>query len=256
MTAESYRTKTFVVSDPDARLRKADALNEAIAAPGGGFAKIAKGTRIKVDAVKVVPSGSTTVNVFVHAIPADGGAPLGWTSANNLDGQFLSETIGSLPPPPNTNRFGPNAAWANDKFLGQVTLIEVVGTRKEIERIAESTAAAFLAMVDAARAERILIGLNSGFRSWPEQKHLHDGFVKKLPGFNPANRPGNSNHQNGIAFDLDVGGGGSNPVYLWLQKNAPRFGFVRTVRKEDWHWEYLPDEAAKAKSRGGFTTWA
>jgi len=253
MTAESYRDKIFEVSDPDARLRKPDALDEFVAA-GGGFAKIAKGTKIRVDEVRVVPAGARRVALFVHATPAEGGAALGWTSANNLDGRFLSETIGQIPPAAGASRFGPNAAWANGNFLGQVTLVQVVGTDKEIERIAESTCSAFLDMVAAARKDGILIGLNSGFRSFPEQKHLHDGFTRRLPGFNPANRPGTSNHQNGIAFDIDVGGGGSNPVYLWLQKNATSFGFVRTVRREAWHWENLPDKAAAAKKRGVCST--
>jgi len=253
MTAESFRDKIFEVSDPDARLRKPDALHEFITVDGG-FPKIAKGAKIRVDEVRVVPAGARAVILFVHAAPAEGGAAFGWTSANNLDGRFLSETIGQIPPAPGASRFGPNAAWANGAFLGQVTLVQVVGTNKEIERIAETTCSAFLDMVAAARKDGVLVGLNSGFRSFPEQKHLHDGFVRRLPGFNPANRPGNSNHQNGIAFDIDVGGGGSNPVYVWLKRNATSFGFLRTVPREAWHWEFLPDKAAAAKRRGVFST--
>ena len=255
MNEASYRDRIFVVADPDARLRDPAALHSFLSAPGGEPARIPKDSQIRVDAVKRQPAGAKAVNLFVHALPADGGAAFGWTSANNLKGRFLSETIGSIPPAPGASRFGPNAAWENGAFLGQVTLVEVTGTAREIERIAESTCDAFLAMADAAREDGVAIGLNSGFRSWPEQKHLHDGFVRGLPGFNPANRPGTSNHQNGIAFDLDVGGGGSNPTYLWLQKNATGFGFIRTVRREAWHWEFRPAAAKKAKGRGTFTTW-
>ncbi len=28
-----------------------------------------------------------------------------------------------------------------------------------------------------------------------------------------------------------------------MKKNGPRLGFIRTVNKEHWHWEYMPDEA-------------
>lgn len=255
MNSESWRGKTFTVTDPDARVRKPGALHEFITKEGGVPVVITKGTRIRVDAVKVVPAGAKAVNIFVNVSAQDGATNFGWTSAGNLQGAFLSETIGTVPPPANASRFGPNAAWSNGNYLGQVTLVRVVGTRKEVEHIAEATCDHFLAMVEAARADGVGIGINSGFRSYPEQKHLHDGFTRKLPGFNPANRPGFSNHQNGIAFDIDVGGGTANPIYLWLAKHATRFGFLRTVKKEAWHWEYRPDDAAAAKGRGAHSTW-
>jgi hypothetical protein len=33
-------------------------------------------------------------------------------------------------------------------------------------------------------------------------------------------------------------------MYDWLKANGPAHGFVRTVNKEPWHWEYRPDVAA------------
>lgn len=255
MTPESFRTRTFIVDDPDARLREPDALDQFVSNADGSFAKIARGSEVTVDAVKTVPAGAKKVTLFVHASPKGGGAAFGWTSAGNLRGKFLSESIGAIPPPAGASRFGGNAAWQDGAFLGQVTLVKVVGTDREIEVIAEKTCDRFLAMVAAARADNVPIGLNSGFRSWPEQKALHDGFTRGLPGFNPANRPGFSNHQNGIAFDLDVAGSAISAPYLWLATRATEFGFVRTVRREVWHWEFLPDKAARARSRGVHTTW-
>lgn len=251
---ESFRGRKCVVDDREARLRKADALDESIALPGGGFATIAKGTEVEIDEVRLVPAGAKRVVVFAHVAKPGGGTAIGWTSAANLRGKCLSETVGAIAPPANASRFGGHAAWENGKFLGQVTLVKVIGTDNEVEVIAEKTVDEFLAMVAAARADEIPIGLNSGFRSFPEQKDLHDGFVRGLPGFNPANRPGHSNHQNGVAFDIAVGGGGSNPTYVWLTRNATRFGFVRTVKREAWHWEFLPDKAAAARRRGSFAT--
>jgi D-alanyl-D-alanine carboxypeptidase len=254
MNSESYKGKQFLVTDADARLRKDGALSEYATGPDGGFVIIPKGTRIRIDAIEVVPAGAKAVVVYVHAQSADGATTLGWTAAANLEGRLLSETVGSIPPEPGAKQFGPNAAWAKDKYLGQVTLVKVVGTNKEIEHISEATCDKFLAMAEAAREEGVEIGVNSGFRSWPEQKFLFEGRQKGLPGFAPANRPGNSNHQNGIAFDIDVNGGGSNPTYVWLSKNATRFGFLRTVSTEPWHWEYLPEKAAAARARGVFST--
>ena len=255
MNSESYKGKQFVVADPDARLRKAGALHEFVTEADGGPATIPKGTKIRVDAVEIVPAGAKAVILYVHALSEDGAAELGWTAASNLDGRMMSETVGAIPPPPGASRFGPNAAWANDNYLGQVTLVKVVGTNKEIEHLTEATCDKFLAMAEAACADGVTIGVNSGFRSYPEQKFLFEGRQRGLPGFAPANRPGNSNHQNGIAFDIDVNGGGSNPVYVWLSQNATRFGILRTVRTEPWHWEYLPTKAAAARARGVFTTW-
>ncbi|HEX8238702.1 MAG TPA: M15 family metallopeptidase [Allosphingosinicella sp.] len=254
MNSESYKGKTFTVADPDARIRKDGALHEYETGPDGGFIVIPKGTKIRIDAVEVVPAGAKAVVLYAHALSADSAATLGWTVASNIQGRLLSETIGSIPPKPGASRFGPNAAWAKDKYLGQVTLVRLVGTDKEIEHISGETCDRFLAMAEAARADGVEIGVNSGFRSWPEQKFLFEGRQKGLPGFAPANRPGNSNHQNGIAFDIDVNGGGSNPTYVWLSQNATRFGFLRTVSHEPWHWEYLPDKAAAARARGVFST--
>ena len=69
---------------------------------------------------------------------------------------------------------------------------------------------------------------------------------------NLAAKPGNSNHQHGQAFDLNTHGFDGDPIYDWLAKNGPKFGFVRTVNKEHWHWEYRPADAATLAAQGGF----
>lgn len=54
--------------------------------------------------------------------------------------------------------------------------------------------------------------------------------------------PGLSNHGTGVAVDLNTGSGNSaknNPVYHWLAKNSWKYGFVRGVGSEEWHYEYL-----------------
>ncbi|HYJ84269.1 MAG TPA: M15 family metallopeptidase [Allosphingosinicella sp.] len=254
MNSESFRGKKFAVVDPDARLRKPDALGEYVVGDDGRPVLIPKGAKIRIGEVKAIPAGSEAVNVYVLALSEDGAAELGWTAAVNLRGKLLSETIGALPPPPGASRFGPNAAWSDGTYIGQVALVMLVGTDKEIRFISEATCDKFLAMAEAADGDGVSIGVNSGFRSWPEQKFLYEGRKKGLPGFAPANPPGYSKHQNGIAFDIDVNGGGSNPVYVWLAANATRFGFLRTVRSEPWHWEYLPEKAAAARARGVFST--
>lgn len=66
---------------------------------------------------------------------------------------------------------------------------------------------------------------------------------------NPATAlPGSSGHQRGTAADLSTGMGTtkySSPnritkQYRWLSLNAWKYGFIRTVHSERWHWEFRP----------------
>ncbi len=140
-----------------------------------------------------------------------------------------------------------------------------------------NVAAAYLDMQAAAKKDGISIDISSAFRSpydsisetassgyqngkkvsnvsisASSQKYLYDGWLAKKKGFNLAAKPGESNHGNGIAFDLNTGGSsksrysGVNEKNLeWLVKNSWKFGFVRTVANEEWHYDYRPDIAAK-----------
>lgn len=63
-----------------------------------------------------------------------------------------------------------------------------------------------------------------------------------------------SGHMMGNGIDVPVGSWGGGPSskiksarpdlltkqYRWLCLNAWKYGFIRTVRSERWHWEYLP----------------
>ncbi|MDM0075094.1 M15 family metallopeptidase [Variovorax sp. J2P1-59] len=244
MFERSYLDKSFTVADPDARVRQAGNLM-AFETSGGTIKTIAQSTVIRVDAVERLQAGANKVSLFARALKEDG-TPHGWTSTNNLQGKFVNETLELIEPPSGSGKFGPNAAWSHGAYVGQIGLVEVVDARTEIERIAVDTVEAYLKMVDAAKLSGVTVAINSGFRSYPEQKILSDGFEKHLPGFNKAAKPGNSNHQNGIAFDIAVAGADGNEVYDWLKRNAPGFGFVRTVSGEPWHWEYDPPRAQQA----------
>lgn len=249
---ESFRDKVFVVEDPDTRIRDPEDLMSFVRTAGGGFQRIQVGQQVRIDAVKLVEAGSQSFKLFAHAVNADDLTPLGWTSTANFVGKFRNETIGSVPPEPGAGRYGRNAAWSDGQYLGQVELVAIVDERLEIEYVSAASIGAYAALVAAAAREGITITLNSGFRSYPEQKHLRDGFERHLPGFNTAAKPGYSKHQNGIAFDLVVPGGDGNPTYEWLKRHGTAFGFVRTVNKEPWHWELDPPKAQVALASNTF----
>ena len=184
---QSYKQTTFTVTDPDARIRKAsDLMAFELYAAGdplplgeqvGNFKRIAKGTKIKVDAAKVVATGSAGTLAFARAISDDGATLLGWTSTRNFQGKFVNQTLGAIPPEPGASRFGPNAAWVAGTFKGQVTLVDIMGASLGVRRIALDTLDPYLDLVAAAAGAGVQVAINSGFRSYPEQKVLHDGTV-------------------------------------------------------------------------------
>lgn len=186
--------------------------------------------------------------------------------------------------------------WSFDPIPGEF----VTNSGKKIKCVVIDGAAvniniagAFLDMQTAAAKDGVKISINSGFRSpydsinasaasgykngkkvgkstasASSQKYLYDGWLAKKPGFNKAAEPGKSNHGNGIALDLSAGGKSSGrfinvneKVYEWLVKNSWRYGFVRTVAVEEWHFDYRPDVSAKgpyavlpAKDKGANNT--
>jgi hypothetical protein len=111
----------------------------------------------------------------------------------------------------------------------------------------KATGHAFLKMQAAAHAAGVRLSLTSGFRTNAEQKYLYNCYLsKRCNNGNLAARPGYSHHQNGLALDLSTSS--------WLTKNASRFGFVRTVPREAWHYEYRGADPGGPCSRGGSTT--
>ena len=107
------------------------------------------------------------------------------------------------------------------------------------------------------------MSVNSGFRSpyiainktstkgtqvsAQSQQSLYSAYLKGKG--NLAAAPGDSNHGRAFALDINVGSISAasqpplnKPMYQWLIQNAYKFGLVRYVPKEEWHWEYRPGE--------------
>lgn len=112
-----------------------------------------------------------------------------------------------------------------------ITVVTVDG--RPVER---DTANAYYVMAEAASREGVEIRIVSGFRTMAEQEYLYYCYTScSCNGCNLAARPGYSNHQSGHALDLNTSSG---RVLTWLNANAGRFGFSRTVPSEPWHWEW------------------
>jgi LAS superfamily LD-carboxypeptidase LdcB len=123
---------------------------------------------------------------------------------------------------------------------GQRTRIELV--RVGGVEVEAATARAFRAMAKAARKAGLDLAIRSGFRSHEQQKELYRDYRHGWGHL--AARPGYSNHQSGRALDIYIT---DYRVYEWLKKNATKYGFKRTVRREAWHWEYVGGEERAAR---------
>lgn len=112
-----------------------------------------------------------------------------------------------------------------------VTLITIDG-----QPVEKRTGNAYAVMQDAAARAGVGIRINSGFRTPQEQQYLYNCYINcNCNNCNLAAAPGYSNHQSGLALDLNTA---NSAVYTWLNANAASFGFRRTVPSEPWHWEY------------------
>jgi hypothetical protein len=107
-----------------------------------------------------------------------------------------------------------------------------------------------LAHIHPAWRERLLAALveadayvESGWRSSQRQQELYDGWQRRLPGYNPANRPGTSNHEAvpygeamSLAADVHPNDGNYGPMKTVFEKHFMHF----PIASEKWHaqpWE-------------------
>lgn len=123
-------------------------------------------------------------------------------------------------------------------------------------------ARAFRAMADAARAEGVSLRSVSAYRSDQTQKMTYNGYLRNtsqayVDTFSA--RPGHSEHQTGLAVDINVATRRANfertPEFAWLKEHCAEYGFILRygAEKEDitgycfepWHYRYVGLEAAR-----------
>ncbi len=119
--------------------------------------------------------------------------------------------------------------------------------------------APFWEMVAAAKEAGFELWMSSGYRSYADQEYLYNGYVQR-DGQEAADtysaRPGHSEHQTGLAFDLNglSWDFGDTPEGIWVAENCHKYGFILRYPKgkeeitgytyEPWHIRYLGVEKA------------
>ena len=125
------------------------------------------------------------------------------------------------------------------------------------------------AMFDDARASGLSLFVRDGYRTQEEQQQIMDGKIEeyRYSGYSDDEAvklaeewvalPGTSEHQLGIAVDINADNSGSSDdeVYNWLYDNAWKYGFIKRypedktditgVINEPWHYRYVGEKAAK-----------
>lgn len=87
--------------------------------------------------------------------------------------------------------------------------------------------------IAAAYSQGIVISLGSGYRNIAQQQKLYNDYINGVPGQARAAPPGKSNHNHGLAGDLEFGAGGRE----FAHANAQRFGLFFPMGDEPWHIE-------------------
>ena len=145
--------------------------------------------------------------------------------------------------------------------------------------LTSDTQAAANKLVAGAKEAGYKIKVQSGFRSYNKQKNLYNNYVKnrgKSAADTFSARPGHSEHQTGLAFDVCESSGkykdacinsnfNSTAEAKWLAQNAHKYGFILRYpenktnetgyKYESWHFRYVgKDLAAKLYNGGNWIT--
>jgi len=128
------------------------------------------------------------------------------------------------------------------------------------ECLTQETMAAFKEMKADAQVVGLNLYLSSGYRSYSYQKGLYNNYVSrdgKVAADTYSARPGHSEHQTGLAFDLNTidDSFANTEEGKWVQDNCHRYGLILRYPKgkeeitgykyESWHLRYVGKELAQ-----------
>lgn len=132
----------------------------------------------------------------------------------------------------------------------------------------EEALAAFDEMAADAAAEGLNIYISSGYRSYYDQESIYNRYCEtdgQELADTYSSRPGHSDHQTGLAFDLNSidDSFGYTPESDWVAVNAHKYGFIirfpegkeeyTGYQYEPWHIRYLGVEKATEVYESGLS---
>ena len=135
-------------------------------------------------------------------------------------------------------------------------------------KILPDAQAAFNTMQADAKKAGLSLSICSGFRSYDYQNQLYNGYVArdgKAAADTYSARAGNSEHQTGLAMDINYASSAftNTPEAKWLAANCYKYGFILRYPKgkenitgymyESWHVRYLGRQLAKEVYDSGLT---
>lgn len=117
-----------------------------------------------------------------------------------------------------------------------------------------NTAAAFKKMQEAAYNDGVYLACCSGYRSYYTQQALYNNYVAydgKANADRYSARPGYSEHQTGMAIDINIASAAfdNTPAAKWIRAHCAEYGFIIRYKAgkenktgymaESWHVRYL-----------------
>ena len=155
------------------------------------------------------------------------GTELGTTPATGLTPAVPRSPgeYGRLDPPPELVAYG----------NGQIPTDALAPIGVGSHRLWAPAGQAFQQLQSDAAAAGVTIGVTDSYRSYDAQVDLARRKGLYSQG-GLAATPGTSNHGWGMALDLDL----DDAAQQWMRDNGWRYGFVESVPREPWHWEYRP----------------
>lgn len=185
-------------------------------------------------------AGSTTFSqTYARVLSAAGGSLD--TSGTYVPATGSSVESGDMAVMRSPGQYGPLSVPAELRSYGNGRLPDRVLSSIGIDghRLYRQAASSFQQMRAAAAADGVTISVTDSYRPYAEQVDLaarkglyQDGGLAAVPG--------TSNHGWGMAVDMDVNDQG----LAWLRANGYKYGWVESVPREPWHWEFRPANAA------------
>ena len=189
-----------------------------------------------------------------------------------LDGKrtYITETTATVPESQVTGKLTNNGSYysVRGKYDDIIIVNKKHGLSKDYNPGENPTAkAAFVRLRDDMINQGLNVGRSySGFRSYDYQKTLYDNYVSRdgqAAADRYSARPGFSEHQTGLVFDLTDKSGNlleDSRASQWLKDNAHNYGFIVRFQAgkeastgympEAWHIRYVGKEAKDIHDSG------